>query len=131
MKNTPHTLPPLVINAFFILGLLSAFAIRALIVVTHLWPALFRPLWYFGVIGYLFFFLYRYAIAEKRKKVIDRYDLLARLNSGETLSAEEREVLIYLLSSIKKSRENLNYLSIFILSILAIAVDLYLSSLAG
>jgi len=123
----PHTVPPLVINLFFIIGVISAISFRALIVFTHIHPEWFRPVWYLGTIGYVIFFLYRFWISHKRKKAISRYNLLVKLQGQEALSGEEREVLVYLLSSLAKSREDQNYLIIFFLSIVAVAVDLLLS----
>ncbi|MEW6741056.1 MAG: hypothetical protein AB1325_14285 [Nitrospirota bacterium] len=38
---------------------------------------------------------------------------------------EDREVVIYLLLSIRKSPENVNYFIIFLLSILAMIVDIF------
>lgn len=125
--HPPHTVPPFVINLFFIVGLLSALAFRALIVFSHVRHELFRPVWYLGIIGYVFFFLYRYIISEKRKKAINDYDLIAKLQENLCLTEEDREVVVYLLSSIKKSRENINYLFIFGLSIVAIVTDILLT----
>jgi hypothetical protein len=126
--RSPHTVPPLVINVFFLIGVISALSFRALIVFTHVSPQWFRPVWYLGTIGYLIFFLYRYWISHKRKNAIRQYGLLEKLRGGTSLSGEEREAVVYLLSSITKSREDLNYLFIFILSFLAVAADLILSS---
>jgi hypothetical protein len=125
--HPPHTVPPFVINLFFIIGLISALAFRALIVFSHVRHELFRPVWYLGIIGYVFFFLYRYIISEKRKKAINDYDLIAKLQDNLCLTEEDRVVVVYLLSSIKKSRENINYLFIFGLSIVAIVTDILLT----
>lgn len=120
-------MPHAVIYGFFLLGLLSAIAFRVIIVVGHVEPEWVRPVWYVGVVGYLFFFLYRYSISKKRKRAIDQYNLVEKVRNEDCLSAEDREVVAYLLSSIKKSLEDLNYGIIFILSILAILADLILS----
>ena len=125
-NNQPHTLPPAVINTFFIIGLLSALAIRSLIVLANIKPEWFRPVWYAGVFGYILFFSYRYFISQKRKKTIKQYDLISKIKAKKTLSDPEREATVYLLSSIEKSRENANYLFIFATSILAIATDIFL-----
>ena len=125
-SRLPHTVSPLVINFFFLVGVVSALSFRALIVFTHVHSEWFRPVWYLGTIGYVFFFLYRYWISHKRKKAISRFALLDKLKGQAELSPEEREVLVYLLSSLAKSREDLNYLVIFVLSILAVALDLLL-----
>jgi hypothetical protein len=120
----PHTVSPWVINLFFLIGVLSAISFRALIIFTHVHPEWFRPVWYLGTGGYVIFFLYRYWISYRRKQAIRQYALLEKLRGQEGLSGEEREVLIYLLSSLAKSREDLNYLLIFFLSILAVVADL-------
>ncbi len=126
-ERAPHTVPKYVINLFFVIGLLSAIAFRALIIFKYTRPEFLRPTWYCGVIGYTFFFLYRYYIAIKRKKAIDKYGLIPKLKGNQRLSDRDREITIYLLYSIKKSRENINYLFIFVLSIVAILLDIFLS----
>lgn len=126
-NRKPHTLPPSVIYCFFALGIVSAIAFRAIIVFQRLEPSWVRPVWYIGAIGYMVFFLYRYYIAEKRKKAIENFELIEKLNTNACLTDEDREVVVYLLSSIKKSPENVNYFIIFLLSILAILTDIYFS----
>jgi uncharacterized membrane protein len=123
----PHTVPVSVINLFFLIGVMSAVAFRALIVFNHIHPEWFRPVWYLGTIGYVIFFLYRYWISHKRKQAIRQYALLDKLQGPGELTGEERAVLVYLLSSLAKSREDLNYLLIFFLSIVAVGADLLLS----
>ncbi|MDH4321651.1 MAG: hypothetical protein OEV73_09170 [Desulfobulbaceae bacterium] len=127
MRRPPETVSPLVINLFFGIGLLSAFAFRILIVFVHLCPEWFRPTWYLGIVGYTVFFLYRYRIAEKRRNAVVGYNLIEKLERQDPLSGEDRQVLIYLLSSIRKSRENINYLFIFALSVLAVLLDIVLA----
>jgi hypothetical protein len=127
MKDNPHTLPAPVIYGFFLLGILSAISFRVIIVIGHIDPTWVRPVWYAGVVGYMIFFLYRYSISKKRKRAIEDFALIDKVRSGEPLSDEDREVVVYLLSSIKKSLEDVNYCIIFLLSILAIAVDLVLN----
>ncbi len=129
MNNQPHTVPKYVIYGFFILGLLSAIAFRIIIVFQHIEPTWVRPVWYAGILGYLVFFLYRYSISRKRKNAIKDYDLITKLKDNACLSDKDREIVIYLLSSIQKSMEDLNYYIIFILSILAITADMIFSYL--
>jgi uncharacterized membrane protein len=127
MKHIPHVFPPWIINLFFALGLVSAFAFRSIIVFEHVNPVLVRPIWYFAVVGYIFFFIYRYSISRKRRAVIIEYNLIEKIEKREDLTDEEREAAIYSLSSLVKSREIFNYLFISILSVLAIAADIVLS----
>ncbi len=126
----PHIVPKYVIYGFFLIGLISAVAFRSLIVFQHLNPQWVRPVWYTGTIGYCFFFLYRYGISKKRKKTVDGFRLIEKLKSDVPLSDEDRKVLLYLLSSIKASLEDINYAIIFLLSIAAIAADLILTAMS-
>lgn len=129
MNRRPHILPKYVIYGFFVIGIISAIAFRAIIVFQHLEPSWVRPVWYTGIIGYVFFFLYRYRITKKRKKAIDDFELITKVKANACLTEEDRETVLYLLSSIKSSPEDLNYAIIFILSILAILADILLSVL--
>ena len=126
-KKLPHTVPGYISYGFFFLGILSAIAFRIIIIFQRLEPEWVRPVWYIGVFGYIGFFMYRYAIARKRKKVIRDFELIEKVRANACLSDEEREVTTYLLSSLKKSHEDINYLIIFLLSIVAILIDLVLS----
>lgn len=127
MNSTkPHTVSPYIIYMFFLIGLISAIAFRAIIILQHIEPAWVRPVWYVAVAGYLLFFLYRYRISQKRKKAIRDFQLIEKIKANACLQDDDREVLIYLLSSIKVSLEDRNYAIIFLTSILAIAADLLL-----
>jgi hypothetical protein len=128
-EHKPHIVPKYVIYAFFILGLVSAIAFRAIIVLQHLDPAWVRPVWYIGAIGYFLFFLYRYAITKKRKRAVEHFQLIEKIRENACLTEEDREVVLYLLSSIKYSLEDINYAIIFLLSVIAIAADLVLTAI--
>lgn len=126
MANKKPALPSkFIIYGAFTLGLSTAIAVRAIIVLDHLHPTWVRPVWYFAVLGNFVFFFYRYRVTEKRKNAIRKHQLLEKLSSRQILSDDDRDVLVYLLTSLKKSPENLNYLIIVAFSILAIAIDLF------
>ncbi len=125
----PHVVPRYVIYGFFILGLASAIAFRAIIVFQRLEPEWVRPVWYMGTAGYFLFFLYRYKITKKRKKAIEDFRLEEKIKADVSLQVEDREVLLYLLSSIRYSLEDINYAIIFIFSIIAVMADLFLGAM--
>ncbi|MHB1015390.1 MAG: hypothetical protein ACYC2W_08965 [Desulfurivibrionaceae bacterium] len=127
MTNIPKTVPPFVVYLFLVIGLLSAVAFRLVTIINTFSPSLLRPVWYFGVIGYIFFFAYRYHISEKRKNAIRANRLLEKIRGHGEITSEDRALIEYVLSSIIKSKENLNYLFIFVLSIAAVAVDILLA----
>lgn len=123
---SPKIVPKPVILAFFLLGLLSSVSFRAIILFQRFCPSWVRPVWYFGVIGYMLFFMYRYAISIRRKRVIAQTGIIEKLRQGVAFGPEDREAALYLLSSVRKSPEDWNYLAIFVLSIAAMALDLIL-----
>lgn len=108
----------------FALGLATAIAVRSLIILDHIQPDWVRPVWYFAVLGNFVFFLYRYKITVRRKRAVRKHQLIEKLSSQQPLSPDDIKVLTYLLTSIKRSPENLNYLIISVFSVLAIAIDL-------
>lgn len=107
-----------------VLGLSASIAFRALVVIEHIDAAWVRPVWYFAVLGNFIFFYYRFRITGKRKRAEREHRLLEKLSGREPLTESDREVLVYLLSSIKKSPENINYLIISVFSLVAIITDL-------
>jgi hypothetical protein len=125
-RHQPALAPPALIYGAFTLGLATAIAFRVLIILQHVAPAWVRPVWYFAVVGNLAFFYYRYRIAQKRKRTVDEHGLIGRIEADTWFSSEEREALIYLLRSIKRSPENVNYLIITVFSVVAIGIDLAL-----
>ena len=126
MSTTPKIVPKPVILGFFLVGLLSSVAFRAIILFQKFNPDWVRPVWYFGVIGYMIFFLYRYYISQRRKRAIAQTAIIEKIGAGSPLHAEDREAALYLLNSIRKSQEDWNYLAIFVLSIVAVVLDLLL-----
>lgn len=127
--HKPDIVPKYVIYGFFILGLISAIAFRAIIIFQHLEPRWVRPVWYIGAIGYFLFFLYRYKITKKRKRAVEEYRLIEKITADACLSDKDREAVLYLLKSIRFSLEDLNYAIIFILSVIAMTADIFLSAM--
>jgi len=115
----------------FALGLATAIAVRALIVLGHVRPTWVRPVWYFAVLGNFVFFYYRFQITEKRKRAVKEHGLIEKISSREALSQVDRDAIVYLLKSIEKSPEHINYLIIVVFSLLAIAIDLTLVFLSS
>ncbi|MGC3959291.1 MAG: hypothetical protein QM813_15520 [Verrucomicrobiota bacterium] len=126
MSTAPKIIPKPVIFGFFLLGLLSSVAFRAIILLQKYSPGWVRPVWYFGVLGYMLFFMYRYYISQRRKRTIAHTNVIEKIRTGESPTQDEREAALYLLKSVRASQEDWNYLAIFGLSIVAIALDLLL-----
>ena len=60
---------------------------------------------------------------------IDKFQLIEKVKENACLTDEDREVVLYLLSSVKASLEDVNYAIIFLLSVIAVAADLILSAM--
>ena len=78
MQTTPKIVPQSVIVGFFVLGLLSSIAFRAIILFQKFHPDWVRPVWYVGVIGYMLFFMYRYRISQRRKHTITQSAIIEK-----------------------------------------------------
>lgn len=119
------TLPPAVINLFFVIGLISAFLFRALFFFNYYYSSLSHVVWYCAVTGYLFFFGFRYYISRKRRHTIIMNNLLNKVAASD-IDPADREEISYILESVIKSKEIFNYVFIFAVSVLAISVDIVL-----
>ena len=106
MATIPKLVPKPVIISFFLIGLLSSVAFRAIILLQKYHPGWVRPVWYFGVLGYMLFFIYRYYISHRRKRAIEQTNVIEKIRTGETLSADDRAAALYLLNSVRKSQED-------------------------
>jgi hypothetical protein len=118
------TYPKPVITFFFLLGVVSAIAFRSLTIAQKTHPHLVRTIWYIAVLGYILFFYYRYSIARRRRETVEKHGLIRKLESDAPLSVGDRQHLHYIVSSLMKSKEIHNYHLLFLLSILAIVVDI-------
>lgn len=125
----PKLAPRYVMYGALFTGLAASLSFRSLVLLEHIEPAWVRPVWYFAVIGNFFFFYYRFHISEKRKHAITQKRLLEKIEKNEPLTDDDRAVLSYLLNSVKKSPENINYIIISVFSLMAIAGDLVLAYL--
>lgn len=94
MATIPKIVPKPVIYGFFLLGLLSSVAFRAIILLQKFSPGWVRPVWYFGVLGYMLFFIYRYYISQRRKRAIEHTHVIEKIRSGETLSTDDRDAAL-------------------------------------
>jgi hypothetical protein len=131
MKQTPSAQPVIatkkIIYSAMALGLTTSIAFRLLIIFNHIEPTWVRPVWYFGVLGNFVFFYYRFKVTKKRKRAVREHHLIEKIKAGTDLNERERGSLVYLLESVDRSPESLNYLIISIFSVLAIMLDLAMS----
>lgn len=126
-KNNLSVLPRWVILLFFWIGLTAAVCIRSLAVVSRIDADATIWVWRFAMVCYIFFFGYRYWIGRRRRGVVANNRLIERIEASEGLDPELREPLLYILRSILRSKELFNYAVIFLLSLIALTIDLLIS----
>jgi hypothetical protein len=112
----------------FGIGLAGATSLRLILVAKAYHPELIRLFWYIGVCGNMPFFLFRSYITYRRRHLITELGLLEKLEDEGRLCPEDYQALRYLLSSLIASKERWNYVIISILSLAAIAWDLWVQS---
>ena len=111
------------IQLYFWVGLVSAIALRAIIIADYYNGYVARMLFYLGVIGYMAFFAHRYRIAKRRANVLNKLELLEKIENHERLTKKDIDGLKYIIWSLSVSKERLNYLIIIVLMI-SIILDL-------
>lgn len=122
-----HVLPKGVVLLFFWLGLTAAVCIRSLMLVSHYNPQAAHGIWRFAMISYTFFFGYRFVIGKRRRNIILDQKLIEEVEQVEGLAPDNRQALLYILNSIVRSKELVNYGVIYLLSIVALLLDFLLA----
>lgn len=120
----PSKYPEWVTWAAFGVGLTGAISLRLILVAKEYHPEFVRLLWYLGVCGNMFFFMFRAFITNRRRKLITTLDLQTKLVHEDSLCSEDYQALRYLVASLYTSKERWNYAVIFIFSVMAITWDL-------
>lgn len=127
MSENFHVLPKWVVLLFFWLGLTAAVCIRALMLISRHSPEAAEWVWRFSMVAYTFFFGYRFLIGKRRRNMIIGHKLIEELEQADGLSPDARQSALYILNSIVRSKELVNYGVICILSVLALLLDFLLA----
>lgn len=123
-KPTIHS--NLIRNLFFIAGIISTFAYRAIVIVNNyskFWAQMF---WYTGTVGFIIYFLHRYQISQNRAKLIREYKLDSKISALKEFSQEEKDAMQYIFYTLKSSKEKWNSIFIFVSSAIALIFGIYL-----
>lgn len=111
---------------YFWAGIIATIAYRIIIVMTDVSDFWIKLSWYVGTIGFILYFMHRYDISEKRKKIIKRYNLENKVKQASNLSAEDKSAMEYIFHSLGVSTEKIMYIIIFVSSALALLAGIYL-----
>lgn len=118
----PHPKPVRLL--YFWVGILATFFYRLIIVLNFYSATWVKIAWYVGTIGFILYFIHRFQVSEKRARVIERYHLAEKVPKLSELNEEERQAMSYLFQTLRTSREKWNYIFIFTMSGLALAVGI-------
>ncbi len=109
----------------FALGVIATIAYRIIVVLNYYSPTLVQIAWYIGTIGFVWYFAHRFKIEKRRQKLIERLQLINRVNQSDDFNQEEKDALTYVLNSLQTSLARWNYIAIFVFSALALLYGLY------
>ena len=109
----------------FIVGVLATIAYRAVIILNHYSQFWVEVTWYIGTVGFIWYFGHRYIVETRRDKLIEKLNLVNKIEAGQSINSEDKTALVYILKSLETSLAKWNYIAIFVFSFLAIAYAVY------
>jgi hypothetical protein len=109
----------------FIVGVIATIAYRAVVIVNHYSAFWVEVIWYIGTIGFIWYFGHRYNVENRRDKLIEKLELIKKVDSNQSFNAEDKSALLYVLKSLETSLAKWNYIAIFVFSGLAMAYAIY------
>lgn len=121
-----HTDPKPLKLFYFWLGLLATFSYRVIIVLNFFEPVWVKVAWYVGTIGFIFYFWSRYKVVKQFSMLIKEQELVAAVSEAENISEDQRQALAHVVETLSKTKAQVNYEVIFILSALALAAGIVL-----
>lgn len=125
MENLkPHSKP--IRMFYFWCGIIATIAYRIIIIFTDTQIFWIRLCWYIGTIGFVIYFIHRYQISEKRSSLVRVRKLDQKVDEMSNIDLEDKEALHYIFKSLSVSSERINYIVIFVTSVLALLAGIYL-----
>ncbi|MFA5089758.1 MAG: hypothetical protein WC510_01835 [Candidatus Omnitrophota bacterium] len=111
---------------FFSVGLIATVAIRVVTMMDAYHPIYGKIAWYIGVVGFFVFFVYKFKVDSSRARVIRKAKLTDKIHAKTGLNEEDRRLLDSLLCSLSSKKDLVNYFFIFVTSIIAFIIALYI-----
>ncbi len=111
---------------FFIAGMVATIAYRIIIVLNFYNPLWVKISWYIGTVGFIFYFGHRFRVAQKRANLVKDLQLIEAVEKIESMDAQKKLALHYLVKTSLTSKSRWNSAIIFILSLLALIIGIAL-----
>jgi uncharacterized membrane protein len=110
---------------FLFIGLIATFAVRLVNVGLHFSSVWAKACWYIGIIGFFFYFLYKYIQDQRIRSEIKNASLLEKIAQKKDLSSEDEALLRKVLCALRSQKDAVNYLLIFSSSAVALIIGFY------
>jgi len=110
---------------FFLIGLIATVAIRVVMVLDAYHPVYGKIAWYVGVAGFFIFFVYKFKVDIARSRLIQKEKLADKLHNKASLEEKDYRLLSSILCSLSSRKDLINYLFIFVSSMLALLLAVY------
>ncbi len=114
---------------FFWTGIIATVAYRIIIVLNWYSPLWVKVSWYIGTIGFVLYFWHRFNVAKKRARLIKDYGLIEVVDKIDRIDPQKKLALRYLVKTSLTSKSRWNSAIIFILSIIALFVGIFIDIL--
>ncbi|MFA6511640.1 MAG: hypothetical protein WCV86_00730 [Patescibacteria group bacterium] len=122
----PKTHPRIIREFYFWAGIIATFAYRIIVVLNNYSAIWVSVAWYVGTIGFILYFMHRYSISNLRAKLIEKNQLIKKIDERSELNEDDRAALGYILRTLKTTKEKWNSIFIFVASGIALLVGVYL-----
>lgn len=109
----------------FMVGVIATIAYRLVVILNHYSQLWVEVAWYIGTIGFIWYFAHRFNIENRRDKLIEKLNLVEKIQTDQSFNSEDKTALLYILKSLGTSLAKWNYIAIFFFSFLAIAYAIY------
>lgn len=111
---------------FFWAGIIATVAYRIIIVLNAYSPLWVKVSWYIGTIGFILYFGHRFDVARRRAKLVRDHKLIEAVNDAQCLDPQKKLALHYLVKTSLTSKSRWNAGAIFILSVIALLVGIFM-----
>ena len=109
----------------FMVGVIATIAYRAVVILNHYSQFWVEVFWYIGTVGFIWYFAHRYRVENRRDQLIEKLQLIKKVETDQSFGSEEKTALLYVLKSLGTSLAKWNYIAIFFFSFLAIIYAIY------
>jgi hypothetical protein len=114
---------------FFVIGIIGAVGFRVVLIVNKISSLFASLVWYTAVVSYIFFYIYRYYIEQKRRQILISSKLKYKLDQGIELNEADKKNLKKIVDSLMVSKQNLNLIILIIVSIISLIAQIILDVL--